>query len=47
MYQKKNVVVVMPAYDAEATLLQTHGEVLAQDYLISSSWSMMPVKTGR
>jgi len=26
-------VVVMPAYNAEATLLQTHGEVLAQDYV--------------
>ena len=33
MYQKKKVVVVMPAYNAEATLLQTHGEVLEQDYV--------------
>jgi len=33
VYQKKKVVVVMPAYNAEATLIQTHGEVLAQDYV--------------
>jgi glycosyltransferase involved in cell wall biosynthesis len=33
MFQKKKVVVVMPAYDAEATLLQTHAEVLEQDYV--------------
>jgi len=33
MYQNKKVVVVMPAYNAEATLIQTHGEVLAQDYV--------------
>ncbi len=31
MYQKKKVVVVMPAYNAEGTLLQTHAEVLQQD----------------
>ena len=33
MYQKKKVVVVMPAYNAEATLLKTHAEVLEQDYV--------------
>jgi glycosyltransferase involved in cell wall biosynthesis len=33
MYQNKKVVVVMPAYNAEATLLQTHAEVLGQDYV--------------
>ena len=33
VYQKKKVVVVMPAYNAEATLLQTHSEALAQDYV--------------
>ncbi len=33
MYQNKRVVVVMPAYHAEATLLQTHAEVLEQDYV--------------
>jgi len=33
MYQNKKVVVVMPAYNAEATLLQTHKEVLEQDYV--------------
>ena len=31
MYQTKKVVVVMPAYNAEGTLLQTHAEVLQQD----------------
>jgi glycosyltransferase involved in cell wall biosynthesis len=33
MYKGKKVVVVMPAYNAEKTLLQTHAEVLAQDYV--------------
>ena len=33
MYHKKRVTVVMPAYNAEATLLRTHGEVLKQDYV--------------
>lgn len=33
MYRTKKVVVVMPAYNAETTLLQTHGEVLQQDYV--------------
>ena len=33
MYRKKKVVVVMPACNAEATLLQAHGEVLEQDYV--------------
>ncbi len=33
MYRDKKVVVVMPAYNAERTLLQTHSEVLAQDYV--------------
>jgi len=33
MYRKKKVVVVMPAYNAETTLLRTHGEVLNQDYV--------------
>jgi len=33
MYQNKKVVVVMPAYNAEATLLKTHAEVLEQDYV--------------
>jgi len=33
VYQGKKVVVVMPAYNAEATLLQTHREVLEQDYV--------------
>ncbi len=31
MYRTKKVVVVMPAYNAEGTLLQTHAEVLQQD----------------
>jgi len=31
MYRDKKVVVVMPAYNAEKTLRQTHSEVLAQD----------------
>jgi len=30
MYQDKKVVVVMPAYNAEKTLLQTHSDVMAQ-----------------
>src|SRR4051812_18445865 len=30
MFQNKKVVVVMPAYNAAKTLLQTHAEVLAQ-----------------
>ena len=30
MFQDKKVIVVMPAYNAEKTLLQTHREVLAQ-----------------
>src|SRR6476659_11060021 len=30
MYAEKKVVVVMPAYNAARTLLQTHAEVLAQ-----------------
>lgn len=30
MFQKKKVMVVMPAYDAERTLERTHAEVLAQ-----------------
>ena len=33
MYQGKKVVVVMPAYNAETTLLRTHREVLDQDYV--------------
>jgi glycosyltransferase involved in cell wall biosynthesis len=33
MYQNKKVIVVMPAYNAEATLLKTHAEVLEQDYV--------------
>ena len=33
MYKNKKVVVVMPAYNAETTLLQTHAEVLEQDYV--------------
>ncbi|HVN25517.1 MAG TPA: glycosyltransferase family 2 protein [Syntrophorhabdales bacterium] len=33
MYREKKVVVVMPAYHAEATLLKTHREVLEQDYV--------------
>jgi glycosyltransferase involved in cell wall biosynthesis len=31
MYQNKKVIVVMPAYNAESTILQTHAEVLQQD----------------
>ena len=31
MFRDKKVVVVMPAYNAEKTLRQTHSEVLAQD----------------
>lgn len=31
MFQDKKVVVVMPAYNAQKTLRQTHAEVLAQD----------------
>jgi glycosyltransferase involved in cell wall biosynthesis len=31
MYRDKKVIVVMPAYNAEKTLLQTHAEVLAQE----------------
>ena len=30
MFQDKKVIVVMPAYNAAKTLLQTHQEVLAQ-----------------
>lgn len=33
MYRTKKVVVVMPAYNAEGTLLKTHSEVLEQDYV--------------
>ncbi|MBE7473081.1 MAG: glycosyltransferase family 2 protein [Anaerolineae bacterium] len=33
MYRDKKVVVVMPAYNAEKTLLQTYEEVMAQDYV--------------
>ncbi len=33
MFKNKKVVVVMPAYNAEKTLRQTHAEVLAQDYV--------------
>ncbi len=31
MYQNKKIVVVMPAYNAEKTLLKTYEEVMAQD----------------
>jgi glycosyltransferase involved in cell wall biosynthesis len=31
MINRKKVVVIMPAYNAEKTLLQTHREVLQQD----------------
>ena len=31
MINRKKVVVVMPAYNAEQTLLQTHREILQQD----------------
>ncbi len=33
MYRDKKVVVVMPAYNAAETLVKTHKEVLAQDYV--------------
>ncbi len=33
MFKDKKVVVIMPAYNAEKTLRQTHAEVLAQDYV--------------
>jgi glycosyltransferase involved in cell wall biosynthesis len=33
MFRDKKVVVVMPAYNAEKTLRQTHSEVLAQDFI--------------
>jgi len=33
MYKNKKVVVVMPAYNASETLVKTHTEVLAQDYV--------------
>jgi glycosyltransferase involved in cell wall biosynthesis len=33
MFRDKKVVVVMPAYNAEATLIKTHSEVLEQDYV--------------
>jgi glycosyltransferase involved in cell wall biosynthesis len=33
MFRDKKVIVVMPAYNAERTLRQTHSEVLAQDYV--------------
>jgi glycosyltransferase involved in cell wall biosynthesis len=33
MFRDKKVVVVMPAYNSEATLLKTHSEVLEQDYV--------------
>jgi glycosyltransferase involved in cell wall biosynthesis len=33
MFKDKRVIVVMPAYNAEKTLLATHSEVLAQDYV--------------
>jgi glycosyltransferase involved in cell wall biosynthesis len=34
MFRDKKVVVVIPAYNAEMTLRQTHSEVLAQDCVI-------------
>jgi glycosyltransferase involved in cell wall biosynthesis len=33
MFNDKRVIVVMPAYNAEKTILATHSEVLAQDYV--------------
>lgn len=33
MYRDKKVVIVMPAYNAEKTLLMTHTEVMSQDYV--------------
>ncbi len=33
MYRDKKVIVVMPAYNAAKTLLQTYREVIAQDYV--------------
>lgn len=33
MYNDKKVAVVMPAYNAQETLVKTHREVLAQDYV--------------
>jgi glycosyltransferase involved in cell wall biosynthesis len=33
MFRDKKVIVVMPAYNAARTLEQTHGEVVAQDYV--------------
>lgn len=33
MYNTKKVIVVMPAYNAAETIVQTHREVLAQDYV--------------
>ena len=33
MFRDKKVIVVMPAYNAEKTLRQTHSEVLSQDYV--------------
>jgi len=33
MFKDKKVIVVMPAYNAAATLQQTHAEVMAQDYV--------------
>jgi glycosyltransferase involved in cell wall biosynthesis len=33
MYRDQTVIVVMPAYNAARTVIRTHGEVLAQDYV--------------
>ncbi|MCP4688777.1 MAG: glycosyltransferase family 2 protein [Desulfobacterales bacterium] len=33
MYRDKKVVIVMPAYNAEKTLIKTHEEILDQDYV--------------
>jgi glycosyltransferase involved in cell wall biosynthesis len=33
VYKGKKVIVVMPAYNAEQTLLRTHGEVMQQDFV--------------
>lgn len=33
MFEDKKVIVVMPAYNAEKTLRQTHDEVMGQDYV--------------
>ena len=45
MFQNKKVVVVMPAYNAEKTLLKTYEEVMAQGIVDWLFLSTTPVLT--